>query len=367
MDGGIFSSKYVLYMIKTASKGWLAERRYDSFLELREYFVKQYPGSIIPPLPKLEDKSLAPPIVENNKGYLQRFMNDVLDHPIIRSSNLFMLFISVSSEKDFDSKKKEYLKITPPKKVEDCRSINGIARVEMNLDLLGYGNSLSAGVENLKEYFKEYEIFVYSYRLKGLQDMLVSDLGKVAETSTKIMETYNVLGQIYSRIGENDLMDVFTTLGGTFERLQKSYKQQGKLYSENFSKFFQYYAYELAAVEEAVSGCGLANEKLNQAEKKLRDKKDALFLGKQVAKWEIDRNCKVSIDTLLNNKDEAFKEMLPNETKETAKFRILNGYYCNLLIEEFTRLSKKDEKLIKDNCLDVARKYCDLLTDVLRH
>lgn len=106
-------------------------------------------------MPKQEDKTFTPQKLEKQKQNIQRFINDVLEHPIIRTSNLFFNFISITSEKDYEGKKKGFIKVNPPNRVEEYHCLNGIARSDLTPELLQYEDSLTGGVENLKEYFKE--------------------------------------------------------------------------------------------------------------------------------------------------------------------------------------------------------------------
>ena len=163
---------------------------------------------------------------------------------------------------------------------------------------------------------------------------------------------------------EAEMTDTFSTLSGSFEKIKKSCSELSLVAMQDFSRFFQYYKYETKSTEELINTCRAMKQNLIKSEKRLRDKKDALFIQKQVVKWELDPKCKVTVDTLFNNKPIAFKEMLPNETKETAKQRTLYGYYCNKVLEEFMRINKKDAQEIQAHCLKVARGNCEIFEDV---
>ena len=120
---------------------------------------------------------------------------------------------------------------------------------------------------------------------------------------------------------EAEMTNTFSTLSGSFEKIKKSCGELALVAMQDFSRFFQYYKYELKSTEELITTCKAMKQNLIKSERKLRDKKDALFLQKQIVKWEVDSKCKVPVDTLFNNKPVAFKYMLPNETKETEKHR----------------------------------------------
>jgi len=123
-----------------------------------------YPGYIIPPLPKKIEKNLEPHTLQKNKHFLQRFLDDVLKHPILKTSSLLLLFLSISADKEFETKKKLYSKLPLPKEATDCRTIFGTASVSLTVPLQQYCSAVGVGVSNLKECFNKYAIYSrYSY------------------------------------------------------------------------------------------------------------------------------------------------------------------------------------------------------------
>ncbi len=155
VDPGIFRSKYTSYSLKTLPKAWVAERKYDWFLDLRDTFLKMYPGYIIPPLPRKPEKKLEPSDVEKRRQCLEFFLNDVLKHPVLRTSSLLFLFLSIPSEKEYESKRKVYAKLPLPRDVTEIRTISGNARVSYDTPLKQYCSALGNGNGKLKELQKE--------------------------------------------------------------------------------------------------------------------------------------------------------------------------------------------------------------------
>jgi hypothetical protein len=50
-SGGVFSSSYLIYKIKTDPLNWTIHRKDSDFYDLRKIFCKNYPYLIVPPLP----------------------------------------------------------------------------------------------------------------------------------------------------------------------------------------------------------------------------------------------------------------------------------------------------------------------------
>ena len=172
------------------------------------------------------------------------------------------------------------------------------------------------------------------------------------------------MARIYNKLKVPTLTDTHETLGEAFLNLKSSCQKMVELINKDFIKFFRYQKYELNAIEDLLNAWSEKRSELSSTEKKLREKKDILFTQKLVAKWGLGPECKVSVDTLLNNKIIAFKEILPSETSEAHIQRIHYGFYTNKIVEEFTRMNKKEEEDIKSHFLKVARDSCDIFEEI---
>ncbi len=156
MDPGVFRSKVGAYVIKTSPKGWTVERKYAAFLEFREALVRMYPGYIVPPLSAKIEKKLEPAYLEKTRHFAELFLNELLKHPVLRSSTLLFVFLSVPSEKEFEAKRKAYAKLPTPHEPVECRTPTTTANVSYDLPLKQYCSSLNSGLSSLKECFQEY-------------------------------------------------------------------------------------------------------------------------------------------------------------------------------------------------------------------
>lgn len=156
MNPGIFKSKYSSFFIKTIPKGWVAERKFENFIELRNIITKSYPGYIVPPLPCKIEKKFEKEDIEKKKHYLQVFLNDLLKHPVLRNSNIFFQFLSLPSEKEYELKAKSHKKANPPKYVSDFHTFESSARVSYDNALTKYCSALNTGNSKLKDLYKEY-------------------------------------------------------------------------------------------------------------------------------------------------------------------------------------------------------------------
>lgn len=197
-----------------------------------------------------------------------------------------------------------------------------------------------------------------------LHKTLGDDLAKIGTTVQRIGQVHNVMSKLYTSLEEGQMADLHETTGESFEKIHQSVTEMRKIVFTDFNKFFRYYKNELSSIEELLMRCDARKSSLVKAEKKLKERKDALFAQHTIEKWGILPSCKEPVDTLLNNKVIAFREMLPTETAEAHKMRIHYGYYANKVLEEYMRINKKNSEEIKEHLLKTAKKNCNIFEDI---
>lgn len=200
--------------------------------------------------------------------------------------------------------------------------------------------------------------------MKELNKILAADLNKTAATLRKISEIHSLIGKTYSTLDVSPLTETHETLAEAFLRLRSSCITMRKIILSDFIQFFRYQKFELRSVEDLLNDWASKQAEMAKLERRLKDKKELLFAQKEVAKWELKPDCIIPVDTLLNNKEVAFKEMLPRETQEAHSQKVTYGYYANKVLEEFLRLNRKDEDETKRQFSEVAKKCCDVFEDV---
>eukprot|EP00826_Nyctotherus_ovalis_P059823 TRINITY_DN8354_c0_g2_i4.p1 TRINITY_DN8354_c0_g2~~TRINITY_DN8354_c0_g2_i4.p1 ORF type:complete len:188 (-),score=68.45 TRINITY_DN8354_c0_g2_i4:153-716(-) len=137
-------------------------------------------------------------------------------------------------------------------------------------------------------------------------------------------------------------------MGDLHKKLGETYKTLKESFSNNFTRFNDFYYRETQALGEQLEARKAALESHSTNEKKLCKKKETLFEQKNISKWKLDPNLTITVENLLKNKDLAFSEMLPDESLEIQKLKMCYGYYNNKCVEEFVRLINKNKPVIKD-------------------
>ncbi len=148
IDGGIFSKSYISYLVETDPLNFTTRKRYTDFEWLRNILATQYIGCVIPPLCKKNfNDRFTEALVSKRSRLLQKFMEGVLVHPLVRNSQALFDFISIEREEEFENKKKDYAKILAPTRVKEIKSMNGQMKISINEDKEIYLDNISDNAE----------------------------------------------------------------------------------------------------------------------------------------------------------------------------------------------------------------------------
>lgn len=105
-SGGIFSSSFLFYTIKTDPVGWTIQRKDDDFYFLRTILKKTYPYVVIPPLPVKKKKDSEKSIKRRQK-YFTRFLSAVCRSEILKSNKFLVEWLRMTDIKAFAKLNKE--------------------------------------------------------------------------------------------------------------------------------------------------------------------------------------------------------------------------------------------------------------------
>ncbi len=135
MNPGFFSPNYDAYTIRTNPAGTTVQRKQTDFADLRTDLFRLYPAYVVPPVPKRPLKKLEPDLLEKRRQKYQLFLDDVMKHPVLRASEVVWNFLTVTSESEYDKKKRETDKIQRPRGPEECTTLEGKA-------IISYDNTM---------------------------------------------------------------------------------------------------------------------------------------------------------------------------------------------------------------------------------
>jgi len=133
IEGGLFTKSYVTYLMQTTPFGFKIRKRYSDFEWLRNVISTVYVNCVIPPLCKKNyTDRFSEVLISKRTRSIEKFMNGVLNHPLIRNSDVFYSFISTENEAEFEKKKKIYSKLMSPNNLKDIKTLSGELNVTVN-------------------------------------------------------------------------------------------------------------------------------------------------------------------------------------------------------------------------------------------
>ena len=177
-------------------------------------------------------------------------------------------------------------------------------------------------------------------------------------------KTYKEISAQYKSLNKLGIASIFDTLSHILSKLSLSYKQMKRSMLEILAPLDDQLFFDMSIINSKLLNIKNIQSQLISNEKKLLDKKNFLFKQQDLQKWELPTGCEIAIDTLYNNREVALKEMLPKETNESARIRMMHGYLCNKIFEEFDRLCLIEQEKYSYTIVFVAKFCTDSIKDV---
>jgi len=332
VEGGFFSRSYVTYSINTIPLNLNVRKRYSDFEWLKNFLSNIYPQMVIPPMPKKNfGYRFNEELISKRLRALEKFLNGISIHPLLRSNEAFYDFLSINNEDDFNNKKNEYNKIESPKFINDFKTKTGFIKISLSNDKEEYFKLIK---ENCLNYQINLSNITKAY--KNLINTMIS----VSDQMKNISEIWKSLGKMSEQYNDNqNTIDSFYALNKLMSDWSDIEKKTSSIINIQIREHFRYIKNELNSLEKLVNKVEKNKNTFIKNYDYLLYKKNNLFQSQNIDNWELENK---SIDniTLLKNKDLAFSLMLPNETKNIINDKNLYSFYLNNLIEEYERLKE---------------------------
>ena len=337
---GFFKQKFMTYIIEIQPTGTTIERRYSDFDSLRQELLKRYPGYLIPPIPKKKvGKTTETAFLLKRQDLLQRFLNEVLCHPILANSDLVCQFLTLA-QKEWENRIKVMSKIPMSKNVSEFRTIQGTAKIEASETYETFCEKFYSLVGLSKDRYKV---------IKSFNKTIMNDFEKLSTSFSMASSAYSIMSTTLKAMGDPAHSEMFTFMCDLHKKLGEIYKGFKESFMTELVNFYRFYKYEMSSLEEIIEIQRNSFSAMNSLEKKLWAKKEHKFNQKNVITWDLDPSCKLTTELLLNDKAAAFKEMFHKETVDSQKSRMLYGFYTNKAVEEVNRIIKKQVIRTKDH------------------
>ena len=357
VSGGIFSKSFISYTVETQPFGFKTKKRYSDFLWLRKTLSLMYSNCVIPPLCKKNyvDR-FNEALINKRLRSIEKFMNGLLIHPLIKNSQILFDFLSVENEVDFNKKKKKYGKITAPTHVGEIKTVEGDIKITVSKDkeiyLKNIEDNCVINEDLLQKITKAYKALLITMSQVSDRMKELSALWKqVHERSVKYKDFYNT-SQTYSIL--SNVMSSMAEVEG----------QQIDILNIYVREYFRYIKNEYHSMHDMGETVEAKKNIYKKALDKLDNTKENLYKGQDLTQWGLSQDdLETNKMALLKNKEYAFSKMLPKDTKRVNMFKAFYGGYLNSIIGEYERLKFLNSKRHKNNINFFIKKLTECITN----
>jgi hypothetical protein len=355
VEGGIFGKSYITYLVETSPLGFKVRKRYSDFEWLRNALSFQYVGCVIPPLCKKNygDRFTEALVIKRTR-LLQKFMEGILIHPLMRNSQIFYDFISCENEEEFENKKKTYNLISPSA-ARDMKSIDGQVRIsvsnEKEIYLDNIKDNADINIKLMKQITKSY---------KGL----ITLMQQASEKMKEISELWKKMHEISQRYYEtNNTIESYSLMHKIMKSLSDIESKKVDLMNNYIREYFRFVKNEFISLKDLTAKADTNKDIYHKAFDKINSTKEKLFRQKDLNNWQLeDKEDFKYKSLLLKNKKLAFAKMIPEETKRFNDIKYNFGYYLNSVISEYERLRILNSRRHKDHVQIFAKMLIDIVT-----
>ena len=328
VDGGFFSRDTVSFTVAAIPLGFVVKRNYLDFEWLRDILIKLYNINFIPSLPSLflynkeNEDSFYKECIRN----LEKFMNYLLNDPIIKNSQILFDFLCQENEKEFLKMKKDFENTTPNNDIQNYQSISG--KIDINI------------TENAEKKFDVIKNFAYEN--EKLYRQLYNNLNEIEENFNKIIKQINEAVVIFDKLfnlsnkylpQENTQKIVYTQMKIMFLSLSKTFKMEKDVIKIDIKENFNFFYKNYSNFNQLIKKVEEAKRVYKKEEKDLVSLKNDLYNKKGGS--EINENVDLS-------------KLLPKNTEATLDMKKNYGFYLNKTLSEFERMKFLDVDLFKN-------------------
>ena len=336
--GGMFAKAFILYDVATSPMNWNVQRRYSDFDALRQILIKYYPSFHIPPLPskKIGNRRFDLDFIMKRMKFLNLFINNVVKREDFKASEILIAFLSYTDRGKFEAKFKEFQTQVPSSYVEDYKNLEGKVTISHDEGNEKYFN-------NIGKYFRlQRQIFQkMNHGLKGFYNSLTS----ACESLQEVHKYFEIMHVLNTRVlMKQTITKSFEELAFFFDNWKKVLIKQKELVKTHMKDFYKYVKLEGIAYEELIDRRNELKNKYTAEVARVTAKKEKLFVGGDITKFELGDERNIDKDRLLRDKPYAFEKMCQNDNLGLEKLYNQLGYANKMNMLEL-------KKIIKEYCV----------------
>lgn len=337
---GLFKNKYTYtFTVNCPELNTSVKRTLEDFEFFKSQLAEKYPFIYIPPLPprreetKVYDQDLL-------MRYLNRFFKSLVRKKILRTSPITLEFLELDNL-EF-AKYKEMLlanKFVVKYNMENFKTMKGSLHFEFNQTQIPFPENFCKRLETTQ--------VIYQNLSKALRDVII-DFNNLYKHMKNVSDFFSALS---NNSKDNELspivVDGCEKLKNIFNSWSSAYQKQMIFFNQNFREFFNYMNMQIKEVANVQKQYIKIKNDYEQYGLDLLTKKEKLFAEKKVSKWELNSEDMQNYELFKDNREEAFKYMLPGLTNLVNAQKVQVACSCNILSKEYQKLIKYQGEQMK--------------------
>ena len=353
--GGILGKKVSYYFtIKCPELNTEVIRTLDDFEFFEKELRKRYPFKFIPPIfTKNKDKDYSHELF---KRYLNRFLAYIVQRKILRTSPITLEFIELNTDEFATYRKKlEKAEYTCQYNMENYTTMKGSLEVDFTQEQVRIPDTMFKKIEATQSIYNN---------LNKAMGKIVNDLNNLGKHMDEASSCFSALSN-YTRDSEQSplLVSCYDKLKSIFSHWSISYNKQKFFLEQNFREFFDYMNLQITSLADVQKQYTRIKSDYEKYGGELLAKKEKLFSGKNYKLWELSEEDNKNIEYLKQNKDSAFKAMLPGMTSLVDMQKIQMACSCNIVKKEYDRFIKRQGENVKAYLLGLKDKNEEIVSD----
>ena len=170
---------------------------------------------------------------------------------------------------------------------------------------------------------------------------------QIYDISNKYLDL-NIIKESYSQM---ELM--FKNLGDNFNILNNFIKTEIK-------QHFKFIGNNFISLNEMIQNVEISKNNYIKIAKHLINKKNELYKKGDISKYELKEKIN------FNNKNQILNKMLPQETKNSIKNKMIYGFYLNEIIKEYEKMRKINSYFFKKKICFFCKEQISICSDYTR-
>ena len=345
-DGGFFGRTIIEFTVAAVPLGFVVKRSYSDFEWLKNILLKLYDSNFIPSLPvyfsfpgKDQENYFFKELIRN----CEKFINYLLNDPIIKNSQILYDFLSIENPTIFKNKKLEYenQSFTPqtptPTPMGSNLDLGNKTSVNGEINIL-ISKEAEKQLENNKNFLNENNKLLRSLNnnLKNLNsdvnDILkrINDISNIFEKLYKNCEKYNE---------DNYLRESYFEMSNMFNKITISLKKQNEFLKSEITEQFTFVEKNFSNISDLIKKVENLKNIYYKEEKDLIVLKNDLFNKSNTNLGNVSDN----------DKNLQLSQLLPKNTEATIEIKKNYGYYLNKTLSEYDRLKNLNCNFIYKN------------------